>query len=92
MSYANLNTNYKEVEAESCSKNETLNTAYYTIGTTKELKEKNVISKEGGFIGIGKSTKVTDDFNKEYFTKINIEQTTIINIGAKKVKIINYSS
>jgi predicted nuclease with TOPRIM domain len=86
---ANLNTNYKLVEGENAQKTDLLNTAYYSIGTSKELKEKNVISKEGGFIGLGKSTKVTDDFNKEYFTKINIEQTSSINIGAKKVKLLS---
>lgn len=85
---SNLTTNYQEVEAEVAVKNEELATAYYAIGTSKELKEKNVISKEGGFIGIGKTTKVKEDFNKEYFTKVNIEQTASINIGAKKAKII----
>ncbi|MCE3226781.1 MAG: hypothetical protein K0S32_1332 [Bacteroidetes bacterium] len=84
----NLNTNYKAVEEESAAKTEELNTAYYAMGTSKELKEKNVISREGGFIGIGKTTKVKEDFNKEYFTKVNIEQTTVINVGAKKAKII----
>jgi len=86
---ANLNTNYKEAEEESTAKTEVINTAYYAIGTSKELKEKNVISKEGGFIGIGKSTKVKADFNKDYFTKVNIEQTSSINIGARKVKILS---
>lgn len=85
---ANLNTNYKVVESESAAKTDALNTAYYAIGTNKELKEKKVISKEGGFIGLGKSTKVSEDFNKEYFTKINIEQSTSIPIGAKKAKLI----
>lgn len=85
---ANLNTNYQAVEQESAQKTEELNTAYYAIGTSKELKEKNVISKEGGFIGIGKITKVKEDFNREYFTKVNIEQATSINVGSKKVKIL----
>jgi len=85
---SNLTTNYQEVEAEVAVKNEELATAYYAIGTSKELKEKNVISKEGGFIGLGKTTKVKEDFNKEYFTKVNIDQTSSINIGAKKAKII----
>jgi DNA repair exonuclease SbcCD ATPase subunit len=85
---SNLNTNYRNVESESKMKTEALNTAYYAIGTSKELKEKKVIAKEGGFIGIGKSTKMVSDFNKEYFTKINIEQTTSINIGAKKAKVL----
>jgi hypothetical protein len=85
---SNLTTNYQEVETENQVKTNEINTAYYAIGTSKELKEKNVISKEGGFIGIGKTTKVKSDFNKEYFTKVNIEQTASINIGAKKAKII----
>ncbi len=47
-----LNTNYKVVEAESAEKTEIINTAFYAIGTSKELIEKKVITKEGGFIGI----------------------------------------
>jgi len=83
-----VTANYKTVAKESEQKTEALNTAYYIIGTAKELKEKNVITREGGFIGIGKTTKVKEDFNKEYFKKVNIEQATTINIGTKKVKII----
>jgi hypothetical protein len=86
---ANLNTNYRNVETERNQQHEALNTAFYAIGTTKELKEKNVITKEGGFIGLGKSTKVTTDFNREYFTKINTEQTMTINIGASKAKVLS---
>jgi predicted nuclease with TOPRIM domain len=86
--YKSLDNNYKNVSAESAAKTEALNTAFYAIGTSKELKEKNVISKSGGFVGLGKTTKISDEFNKEYFTKINIEQTTSINLGAKKVKIL----
>jgi len=83
-----LTTNYKAVENESNQKTEIINTAFYAIGTAKELKEKNVITKEGGIIGLGKTTKLSSDFNKEYFTKINIEKTTSINLGAKKIKML----
>ena len=85
---SSLTTNYKVVENESNQKTEIINTAFYAIGTSKELKEKNVITKEGGIIGLGKTTKLSSDFNKEYFTKINIEKTTSINLGAKKIKIL----
>ncbi len=85
---SSLTTNYKAVENESNQKTEIINTAFYAIGTSKELKEKNVITKEGGIIGLGKTTKLSSDFNKEYFTKINIEKTTSINLGAKKIKML----
>lgn len=85
---SNLQTNYDQVSSESSAKTEALNTAYYAIGTSKELKEKNVISKEGGFIGIGKSTTLKSDFNKEYFTKIDITTVTSIPVGGKKAKVL----
>ena len=85
---SNIVMNLEAVEEESSAKTEKLNTVYYAFGTSKELKEKNVITKEGGFIGMGKSTKLKDDFNKEYFTKVDASQTNSINIGAKKAKII----
>jgi len=85
---SNIVMNLEAVEEESSAKTEKLNTAFYAFGTSKELKEKNVITKEGGFIGMGKSTKLKDDFNKEYFTKVDASQVTSINIGAKKAKII----
>ena len=77
---SNIQMNLENVEAESSSKTEKLNSAYYAFGTSKELKEKGVITKEGGFIGLGKSTKLKADFNKDYFTKIDISNTSSINI------------
>jgi len=65
-----------------------INTAYYAFGSKKELKKNNVISSEGGIIGIGTTKKLKDDFNKEYFTKINIQETTEIPLGVKKVYLI----
>ncbi|MDG1477923.1 MAG: hypothetical protein P8Q14_12305, partial [Vicingaceae bacterium] len=46
------------------NKEDVINTAYYCYGSTKELKEQGVISKKGGFIGIGKTAQLSDDFNK----------------------------
>jgi DNA repair exonuclease SbcCD ATPase subunit len=85
---SSLKANVEETEKVVAEKTEVIQTAYYAFGTSKELRDKNIITKEGGFIGIGKSTKVKDDFNKDYFTKINIANSTVINIGAKKAKII----
>lgn len=65
-----------------------LNTAYYVIGTKKELLEKGVITKEGGFVGIGKTNKLKSDFNKEYFTKIDVTTTSSIPLLTKKANVI----
>lgn len=69
-------------------KTEELNTAYYVLGSKKELIENKIISKEGGFVGMGKIEKLRDDFNKDYFTKIDITQINEIPINASKAKVI----
>jgi hypothetical protein len=65
-----------------------LNTAYYIIGTKKQLREKKITDKEGGFIGLGKTTKVTSTFDKSAFTKIDITQVKSIAINSKKAKLL----
>ncbi len=91
----NLNQNIEELSAENeekenviSAKDDIINEVYYVIGTKNELLEHNVITKEGGFIGIGKSTKLKGDFNKDYFTKADKRELKKINIFSKKAKII----
>ena len=79
---------YEEKTEESDQKTAQLNTAYYAIGTSKELKEKGVLTKEGGFIGLGKTKKLAGDFNKNYFTKVDILQNKSFSLNAKKAKLI----
>lgn len=67
---------------------EALNTAYYVIGTKKELRDQNIITMEGGFAGIGRNKKIKDDFNPEYFTRIDITKFHSIPILRKKADII----
>jgi hypothetical protein len=56
-----------------------LNTAYYIIGTSKELKKNGVL---------GKGDKVLPDFNKTLFTKIDIRKTLEISILSKKARLL----
>ena len=69
-------------------KTEALNTAYYTMGTYKDLKEKNVLNKEGGFLGLGRTETLKNDFNENEFRKINIRETVFFPIEAKKVELV----
>ena len=85
---SNLNLNYQEEVQASEVKTEKLNTGYYAFGTSKELIKNNVLTKDGGFIGIGKSQKMKEDFNKDYFTKVDISTIDVIPLGAKKAKLI----
>jgi predicted nucleic acid-binding Zn-ribbon protein len=77
-----------EQKGEIGAKTIELNTAYYIVGNKKKLKEMNVLTSEGGFIGLGKSKKLNSDFNDENFIKIDIRKTTTISIPGKKPNVI----
>ncbi len=61
------------------AQDEALNTAYYVIGTNKELKKSGII----------KSGELLADFNKDLFTKIDVRKVTEISILSKKAKILS---
>lgn len=65
-----------------------LNTGYYIIGTEKNLKEAQIITKEGGFIGMGKTANINKDFDEGAFNKIDITKTSSIVLKSKKAKIV----
>ncbi len=65
-----------------------LNTAYYIMGTTDYLKEKNIVTKEGGFIGLGKSKELTPDVDKSNLTKVDVTQFDVIPIMKSKVALL----
>ncbi|TSA29814.1 MAG: hypothetical protein D4R67_01495 [Bacteroidetes bacterium] len=61
-----------------------LNTAYYIIGTAKDLKEKGVI--KGSVL---KGKVLLDDFSKDGFTRTDIRKTTEIPILSKKAEVLS---
>lgn len=65
-----------------------LNTAYYAVGTNKELRANGVLTKEGGVAGLGAVSKLnTENLPKDYFTRIDITRTLEIPLAAKKAKL-----
>lgn len=65
-----------------------MNTVYYAFGTKKELEEKDVIEKEGGVLGMGKTIKLKKDFNRDYFMKVDLREFNQLPLNTKKAKVI----
>ena len=87
--YSHLLSIYIEDKQEMDLKTEALNTAYYSVGTFKELEKKGIITKEGGFIGIGQRMELNKDFNQKKFTRINMTTLTEIPLDhVNKVTVI----
>lgn len=83
---SNLNNNVTELKSESDEKSQIinnqetqLNTAWYVFGTKKELKGQHIL--EDGKVMNG-------NFNKNYFTKIDIRNTTEIKLYSKSAKLL----
>lgn len=63
---------------------EQINTAYYAIGTFKELKKADVLTRKGSFIGMGGAKALVEDFNKDQFIEIDVQEVKDILVGSKK--------
>lgn len=87
-----LNQNVKDLVAENevksatvASQDKALNTAWFVFGTKSELKEQKIISSK--FL---QKTKVLadDDFNKDYFTQIDIRTDKTIKLYSKSAELL----
>ena len=83
---ADLNENVTSLKEDNSQKNETintqdkqLNTAWFVFGTKKELKEQNIL-KDGKVL--------QQNFNKEYFTKIDIRVDKEIKLYSRDAEML----
>ncbi len=65
-----------------------MNQAYIASGTYKDLKEKGIVEKEGGFLGLGKKVILLPNLNENSFTKIDIRNTKMISVNSREAKLI----
>ena len=88
-SLASMIQMYQDKDQQAIAQRAELNKAFYCVGTAKELKENGVVTKEGGFVGIGKSTKLnTQGMNMQYFKQVDVTQVLDVPVNAKKAKLI----
>jgi uncharacterized coiled-coil protein SlyX len=65
-----------------------LNEAFYTSGTYRELKDKGIVSKVGGFLGLGRRESMARDLNDSLFARIDVRDLKTIPINSKNAKLI----
>ena len=65
-----------------------MNTAYLAYGTYKDLKEKGIVSKEGGFLGLGKKESLVEDFADSLFSQVDITDLRSIPVNSKDARLI----
>ena len=65
-----------------------LHTAYYTIGTYKSLKDRKILEKEGGFLGINQVKIVSNELDPGQLHRIDTRVVTEIPVDARHCEII----
>lgn len=91
----NLNKNLDEMTKQNQRKDEQImrieeekNTAYYIVDIRKNLIDKKIINRKGGFLGIGRRSAVSSDSDMQAYTKIDIRKVTEIKLKGEKIKIL----
>ena len=89
---ASLNTDVSTLQEDNTKKEQTittqdkaLHTAWFVFGTKDELKEQRILTKDGLF---SKTKLLEKDFNKDYFTKIDIRIDKEIKLYSKSAEIL----
>ncbi len=66
-----------------------INKAYVVAGTYKDLKEKGLLDREGGVLGLGGKESLQEDALKdELFTQVDITETKTIPVNSKSAKLV----
>lgn len=79
-----VDTQHETIE----EKNRKLNKAYYTTGTLHELKEKKVVKKEGGILGLGSIFRLNEQVDNSYFSVLDMEESFTIPINSSKAELL----
>ncbi|MFY0606087.1 MAG: hypothetical protein JXR10_05190 [Cyclobacteriaceae bacterium] len=66
-----------------------LNRAYYFSGTAKELKEKEIVDTEGGFIGLGRVKVLNANSKDGLFNQVKKDMTDTLTFDSKEIKFIS---
>jgi prefoldin subunit 5 len=82
-------TQYSTLQTDTLQMRTTaLNRAYYTIGTISELRENNIVDRQGGILGIGSTPVVRRDFPQEQFKEVDIRKLEYLPLDARRAEII----
>lgn len=70
--------------------NDELNKGYLVIGTFQDLRDKGVVDKEGGFLGlIGRKVTLQDDASKDEFMELDKRNMSQLRIEAASLSLVS---
>jgi hypothetical protein len=61
---------------------------FYTSGTEEELKKKNIVTEEGGIVGLGRIPVVSQSISQAGFTAIDYHDLSGLSLNGRFVKLV----
>jgi predicted nucleic acid-binding Zn-ribbon protein len=90
MDVVTLNMEVGAVKGKLAHKEAELNKAYYTTGEYKELEERGIVKKEGGFLGLlGRTKTIKTDFADDEFKEIDATEIDGLVLNGRDVKLLS---
>lgn len=84
----NQDSTLQAKEQTIAQQDQTIHRAYYLVGDHRELKEKNIINKDGGILGIAAAKELNPKVSDEVFTEIDLRFLKRIPVYKKNAEIV----
>jgi hypothetical protein len=84
-----MKTTLADKELLIASQNDQMNKAYVVSGTYRDLKEKGLLEREGGILGLGgKESLQENSLRDDLFTEVDITETRTIPVNSRSAKLV----
>lgn len=71
------------------NENNALNKAYLAIGSFKELKDRGLVQRQGGFLWFGRTIDVQEDADRGEFLEVDIRQVNMLPVKASNLNLLS---
>ncbi len=85
---SDLRTTVTEKEEFISNQTSEMNKAYLASGSSRDLIDMGIVSKEGGFLGLGRTESIVNNITDSLFAQIDITELKIIPVDSKDAKLV----
>lgn len=83
-----LRTTVTEKEEVISTQTAEMNKAYLASGSYKDLRDMGIVSKDGGFLGLGRTESLVNNITDSLFAQIDITELRLIPVNSRDAKLI----
>ena len=85
-----INLQAKDIQIQTLtSENDALNKAYLAIGSFKELKDRGLVQRQGGFLWFGRTIDVIEDADHREFLEVDIRNVSHLPVKAANLDLLS---